>query len=229
MRQVAGDRQQLQLEGQSERVELGIGGALERPVEHVQEAGQARERARMRLGLDEQLQHRLGSDQPDRQRVPVGPHRLVGVDDVGARDGVQLAAALVQHQRGDGSAAPAARRTARRSCARPWRSRSRAPARACTGAARGRPPRSGSSAAPRRRSCSFGPCRFSLGGRQPRSAACRARRRRASPPAGRRSRTSNTALGVPAAHQTVWNRRSELSTTVCSGRSWPSGGTPPMA
>ena len=43
------------------------------------------------------------------------------------------------------------------------------------------------------------------------------------------SRTSNTALGVPAAHQTVWNRRSELSTTVCSGRSWPSGGMPPMA
>ena len=41
--------------------------------------------------------------------------------------------------------------------------------------------------------------------------------------------TSNTARGVPAAHQTVSKRRSDESTSVRSGWSCPSGGTPPMA
>src|SRR5438067_985349 len=48
--------------------------------------------------------------------------------------------------------------------------------------------------------------------------------------ASRRSvATEKTACGVPAAHQRRPNRRSDSSTTVGSGRSWPRGGTPPMA
>ena len=43
------------------------------------------------------------------------------------------------------------------------------------------------------------------------------------------SSTSKTAFGVPAAHQTRSNRRSEASANVGSSRSWPSGGTPPIA
>src|SRR5438128_3120168 len=41
--------------------------------------------------------------------------------------------------------------------------------------------------------------------------------------------TGNTACGVPAAHQTVSNRRRDESTTVRTGRSCPTGGTPPIA
>src|SRR6185437_8355094 len=39
----------------------------------------------------------------------------------------------------------------------------------------------------------------------------------------------NSALGVPAAHQTTSNLVSERSASVRIGRSWPSGGTPPIA
>src|SRR6266511_6467145 len=41
--------------------------------------------------------------------------------------------------------------------------------------------------------------------------------------------TGKTACGVPAAHQTVSKRRNDASTTVRRGRSWPRGGTPPIA
>ena len=74
------------------------------------------------------------------------------------------------------------------------------------------------------------------------AAAHRSVRRRALPglgtsrtsPSGRAAmrsvvRTSKTAFGVPAAHQTVSNRCSETSTSVRIGAGWPSGGTPPMA
>ena len=40
--------------------------------------------------------------------------------------------------------------------------------------------------------------------------------------------TQKTAFGVPAAHQTEPNRRNDSSTIVRNGRSWPSGGTPPI-
>jgi hypothetical protein len=100
VRQVARERQQLQLEGQAEPVVLGVRGALERPGKQLQEPAQALVGPWIRLGLGEQLQHRLRPDLADRQRVAVGPHLLLRADDVGARDGVQLAAALVQDQRG---------------------------------------------------------------------------------------------------------------------------------
>src|SRR6266508_1032495 len=41
--------------------------------------------------------------------------------------------------------------------------------------------------------------------------------------------TGKTACGVPPAHQMVTNRRRDASTTVRTGRPWPTGGTPPIA
>ena len=53
----------------------------------------------------------------------------------------------------------------------------------------------------------------------------------ASVSAARRSSrdVSNTAWGVPAAHQTRSKRRSDSSTIVGRSESWPSGGMPPIA
>src|SRR6185437_16584156 len=96
------ERQQLQLEGQSQAVVLRVRGALERPRKQPQEAAQSVVGTRIRLGLGEQLQHRLRPDLADRERVAVGPNLLLRADDVGARYGVQLAAAFVQDQRRSG-------------------------------------------------------------------------------------------------------------------------------
>ena len=40
--------------------------------------------------------------------------------------------------------------------------------------------------------------------------------------------TGKTAVGVPAAAQTTWNRPRSGSMTVRTGRVWPNGGIPPM-
>ncbi len=97
MRQVAREPKQLELEGERERVErracirdlVGL-------VEEVEEAGERLERPLVRLRLAEQAQHRLGPDQPHAEPVRLLARRPVGGDQVDARDGLQLARALVQ-------------------------------------------------------------------------------------------------------------------------------------
>ena len=102
VRQVAGEQEQLQLEADRQRVGRRVARLRHRAVEQLQEPHQAVEDARLRVGLGVQLQHRLGPDQGDAQRVGPLPHRGVRRGDVGAGDGVQLAAALVQHERRPG-------------------------------------------------------------------------------------------------------------------------------
>ena len=99
MRHVARDPEQLQLEGEDERVERRNGGRAGRDhVEPVEEAGQRGERALVRLLLGEEPQHRLGADQADREPVGILPRLVVGGAQVGSGHRLQLAGALVQHQ-----------------------------------------------------------------------------------------------------------------------------------
>src|SRR5262249_55710324 len=65
-------------------------------IEEVEKAGQRSERAVVRLLLGEQAQHRLGTDQANRQAIRVLPGSAMRVDDLDAGDGVQLAAPLVE-------------------------------------------------------------------------------------------------------------------------------------
>jgi hypothetical protein len=99
---VAGEQEQLQLEADRERVGRRVTAFGQRPVEDLQEPHEALEDARLRLGLGVQLQHRLGADQRDAERVRPRAGRGVGRDDVRARDGVELAPTLVQHERRPG-------------------------------------------------------------------------------------------------------------------------------
>ena len=99
MRQVAGEPEQLELEGEAERVERRPGGRQASGlVQEVEEAGQRAEGPRIRLLLGEEPQHRLRPDEPDREPVGVLARRAVRPDQVDARHRLQLAAALVEEQ-----------------------------------------------------------------------------------------------------------------------------------
>ena len=95
MREVPGEPQQLELEREPERLQLRP-GARRSVVKQIEEPRQRPERAVVGLLLGEETQHRLRADQPDRETVRVLPRCPVGVDELHARDRVQLAAPLVQ-------------------------------------------------------------------------------------------------------------------------------------
>ena len=99
MREVAGEPEELELEGEHERVEGGLSGKPRLDgVEEVEEAGQGVERARVRVPLEEEAQHGLQADVADRKPVAVGAAQVVGADEIDAGDGVELAPPLVQHR-----------------------------------------------------------------------------------------------------------------------------------
>ena len=98
MREVAREPEQLELEGERERVERRpLGQALRKLVEQVEELRQRLERTRVRLGLAEQAEHRLGTDEPDAQPVAVLADRMVRAFQLRTGHRLQLACALVQH------------------------------------------------------------------------------------------------------------------------------------
>jgi len=99
VRQVTGEPEQLQLEREPERVELRPSpGAVLEPVEEAEEPGQRLERARVRLRLGEQPQHRLEADQADPEAVGVLARGVVRPDQVRARHRLELAGALVEQE-----------------------------------------------------------------------------------------------------------------------------------
>ena len=91
MRQIAGEPEELELERERERIERRPLGGVRRVVEHVEEADERGERALVLLLLGEEPEHRLGADQADAQPVEVVAGRLVVVDEIDARDRLQLA------------------------------------------------------------------------------------------------------------------------------------------
>ena len=99
VRHVAGEPEQLQLEREHERVERRPRrSARGDHVEPVEKARQRRECALVRLLLGEELQHRLGADQPDREPIGILARLVVGGAQVGSGHRLQLAGALVEHQ-----------------------------------------------------------------------------------------------------------------------------------
>ena len=99
MRDVAGEPQELELERERERVERCASARAGRDrVHRDEEARQRLERALVPLLLDEEPQHRLRPDEPDREAVRVFARRPVRVDERDAGDRVQLAGALVEEQ-----------------------------------------------------------------------------------------------------------------------------------
>src|SRR6266542_302455 len=99
VREVAGQPEQLELEGEAERVELGPTGGSSGPVvQQVEEAGQRLEGARACLLLVEEAEHRLRTHEPDAEPVRILANRRMRMDEVGARLGRKLPGALVQNE-----------------------------------------------------------------------------------------------------------------------------------
>ena len=157
VRQVAGEREELQLEPQPDAVADRIRAGGDAALEEVEEPHEPVEHPRVRLGLGEELEHGLRADLGDRQGVrrsrapPRARRRCRRPTRCAARPCPRAGGAAPE------SAAPAARRTATSSCEPPSRSRSRARARRCRRAGRGRPRRSAASAARSRRPCTCVP------------------------------------------------------------------------
>ena len=146
MRDVAGEPQELELERERDRIERGT-SARARPdrVHRREEPRQRLERALVPLLLDEQPQHRLRADEPDREAVRILARRPMRVDERDAGDGVQLAGALVEEEL-DVRERLEPRAEARLRLADALRDRADAAAiGACTGGGRGRPRRNGTS------------------------------------------------------------------------------------
>ena len=91
MREVAGEPEQLQLKGEDERVERGLGRKRGLDVvEEVEEARQRIEGGRVGVLLDEEAKHRLEADVAHRHAVAVDAPALVGAQKVGAAHGAEL-------------------------------------------------------------------------------------------------------------------------------------------
>ena len=98
VRQVAREPEQLQLEGEDERVERRALRARRRVVEQVEEPRERGEGALVRLRLAEEAQHRLGADQADVQAVAVLAGGVVRAQELDPGDRLELAGSLVEHQ-----------------------------------------------------------------------------------------------------------------------------------
>src|SRR5581483_10480712 len=97
VRKVPREPEQLQLEREAERLEVGA-AASANVVEEVEESGERLERPNVRLLLDEQPQHRLRADQPDGQPERVLSRGAVRPHELDPGDGVELAAAAMEEQ-----------------------------------------------------------------------------------------------------------------------------------
>ena len=102
VRQVAGDRQQLELERQPERVERRARPSPGQPSSTSRKRASPANARWFGSGSTNSLSTASAPISPTASRCGSPAHRVVGVDDVGAGDGVQLAPPLVQHQRGVG-------------------------------------------------------------------------------------------------------------------------------
>ena len=99
VRDIAGEPEELQLKGERERIEPGTTSRAGRQgVDRREESRERLERALVPLLLDEEAQHRLGADEPDREPIRILARCAVRVDERDARDGVELARALVEQQ-----------------------------------------------------------------------------------------------------------------------------------
>jgi hypothetical protein len=99
MGQIAGEPEQLELEREYERIECRLGGECRlRLVEEIEEASKGMKGRRVSLLFDEKPEHRLEPDVPDRETISIRSAPIVGADEVGAANGLELPAALVQEQ-----------------------------------------------------------------------------------------------------------------------------------
>jgi glutaredoxin 3 len=99
MRKVAGEPEELQLEGEHERLQGRLGRKRRIDiVQQVEKAGERMEGRWLRLLLDEEPQHGLEPDVPDRQSVWIGSRGVMRADELGAPDRVQIASPLVQQE-----------------------------------------------------------------------------------------------------------------------------------
>src|SRR5206468_625062 len=99
LREIAGQPEQLELKGERQRVERRTSAQAGRNrVDCGEEARDRLEGTLVLLLLDEQSEHGLGPDEPDREAIGVFTCRPVRVDERRAGDGVQLAGALVQQE-----------------------------------------------------------------------------------------------------------------------------------
>ena len=126
-------------------------------VEQLQLAAEQVVGGGVRLAVAEQPQHRLARRAGREDRAAVLAQPRVPLDRLRLGDGVQLPAALVEHQPHAEERLQPRRRSATSCGARPSRPRSRARACRCRGGRSGRPRAAASSAARRLRSCSSRP------------------------------------------------------------------------
>ena len=98
MREVPREPEQLQLEGEDERIERRLGPARLGAVQDVEKPRQRLEGARVPLLLGEEPEHRLEPDQTDGQTVRVLASLAVRPHERGPGHGRQLSAPLVEHQ-----------------------------------------------------------------------------------------------------------------------------------
>jgi len=94
--QVPGEPEQLQLEGEDERIGSRAARAGLELVEEVEEACQRPERALVRLLLREEAQHRLGADEAGIQAIRVLTGGMVRAEELRTGDRLELAATLAQ-------------------------------------------------------------------------------------------------------------------------------------
>ena len=99
MRDVPGEPQQLELEPEGHWIERGTPARARRNRIHRREEPRQRlEGTLVALLLDEEAQHGLGADEPDREAVRILACGTMRIDERDASHGVQLAGALMQEE-----------------------------------------------------------------------------------------------------------------------------------
>src|SRR5215831_4445177 len=98
VRQVAGEPEQLQLEGEDERIETGRPPCRAHRVEEVEKPRERLKGPLVCLLLGEEAQHRLGAHEADAEPVRLLTGLPVGANELRAGHRLELAAALVKHE-----------------------------------------------------------------------------------------------------------------------------------
>ena len=99
MREIAREPEELELEGEDERLQSRLRRKLRLDVvQQVEEPRERVERSRLRLLLDEEAQHCLEPDVADGEPVRIRARTVVRADQLRPADRVQVAPALVQQQ-----------------------------------------------------------------------------------------------------------------------------------